>query len=203
MTTDLPIRCDCGKLEGVARAVSPTAGTHLTCYCDDCQRFQHLIGHADRVLDEHGGTVIFQMSAGRIEITRGREHLACLRLTPKGTLRWYASCCNAPLGNTLATPALPFCGVITTCFDRSAAGGEAVDRALGPLKPGVFGKFALGDRTAIDAHDRIPLSAIRILGKVIGWRLGGAAKHSPFFDSEGKPVAAPRIVSEEGSPPAR
>ena len=202
MTTRLPIRCFCGQLEGVAHDVAPETGTHLKCYCDDCQAFQKLLGHAERVLDEHGGTEIFQMSAGKIEITKGHENLACLRLTPKGTLRWYASCCNAPLGNTLATPALPFFGVIGTCFDRSA-GGEAVDRALGPLKPGVFGKFALGDRTAVDAHDRVPLSAVGgFLRKVIGWRFGGAHKSSPFFEG-GRPVATPRVVSEDGAPPGR
>jgi len=41
MSTDLNIRCDCGSFQAVASEITPDCGTHLTCYCDDCQAFQH------------------------------------------------------------------------------------------------------------------------------------------------------------------
>ena len=62
MATNLPVRCFCGKLQGIAHDVSPDVGNHVACYCDDCQSFQHALGQAERVLDANGGTDIYQMS---------------------------------------------------------------------------------------------------------------------------------------------
>lgn len=198
MASDIPVRCACGKLEGIARDLSPNAGAHVVCYCDDCQCFQHYLGQAEHVLDEHGGTDIFQMSPGKLEITSGREHLACLRLRPDGTVRWYAACCNTPIGNTLATPALPFVGVITVFIDPQ---GDAATRAaaLGPVTGGVFARYALGDTASLDAHAKAPLSMIfSFLGRVARWRLGGAHKQTPFFDrSTGALATTPTILTEE------
>ena len=33
-------------------------------------------------------------------MTQGADRLTFLRMTEKGPLRWYASCCNTPIGNT-------------------------------------------------------------------------------------------------------
>ena len=41
MQADLPIRCACGAVAGVLRAVSSRRGNRLVCYCDDCQSFAH------------------------------------------------------------------------------------------------------------------------------------------------------------------
>lgn len=198
MGADLAVRCFCGKLRGIAHAVSPRAGNHLACYCDDCQSFQHALGQAERVLDANGGTDIYQMSPKNFRITQGRENLACMRLKPGGLTRWYASCCDTPVGNTLGKPGMPFVGVTTVCFDRSG-GSAAVDAALGPVRGGVHGRFAYGDRAGLDAHDKAPVSMIfGFLGKMMRWRMQGAHKDSPFFDSEtGRLSVAPRVLSAE------
>lgn len=203
-TSDISLRCFCGELEGVATRVSPAVGTHVVCYCDDCQTFQHAIGQAERVLDEHGGTEIFQMSAGQLSISKGLERLSCLRLSPKGVVRWYASCCNAPIGNTMDRPTLPFVGLVATCFDRSGD-TAAVSRALGPLKKGVFGKHALGDTSDLYAHDGVPFAAIGgFLVKLVRWRLRGDHKRSPFFDRDsGELIAEPWVLSKEERDAAR
>ncbi len=56
------------------------------------------------VLDERGGSQIIQVPPKNLTFTQGREVLASMRLTEKGLLRWYAGCCNTPIGNTLITP---------------------------------------------------------------------------------------------------
>ena len=192
---DIPVRCSCGRFEGVARDVTPKAGNHPTCYCDDCQSFQHFLGQADRVLNENGGTTIFQMSPGRIRITSGAEYLACMSLKPGGLVRWYASCCNTPFANTLGSPALPFAGVITVCFPE---GDQAVASALGPVKGGVHGRFAIGDRSKLDAHDKAPVSLVfGFIGKMIRWRLRGDHKKGPFFDPDtGNLRVTPKVLDE-------
>ncbi len=196
MATDLPVSCACGKLKGIAKGVAPKSGNHIICYCKDCQLFQHFLGTADAVLDAHGGTRIFQMSPGRFEITSGSEHLKCMRLSPDGIVRWYAGCCNTPLGNTVATPKMPFVGVVTQCLPDVDA--EQPERALGPLKHGVNGRSALGDRESLDAHDSIPFSMLLdFMVKMLRWRLRGDHKRTPFFDAgSGELSAAPNVLSD-------
>lgn len=196
MTKSIPLRCSCGKLEGVANDVGPSQGNHIICYCDDCQAFQHFLGQADNVLDAHGGTRIFQMSPGKVEFSTGREQLACMRLGPKGVVRWYAACCNTPVGNTLATRALPFVGLISECMDVGTLGGS-FERALGPLKCGVHGRYALGTPTDVAVHDSAPVSfVVSFLGKTLSWRLRGAHQRTPFFDANGELSATPKVLTK-------
>jgi hypothetical protein len=60
MALDLPLRCRCGHMRGVARKVSSSTGLRFTCYCKDCQAFARFLGQAD-MLDAAGGTDIFHM----------------------------------------------------------------------------------------------------------------------------------------------
>ncbi len=194
MTTDVPIRCSCGSLRGVARGVSRSSGNRLVCYCDDCQSFAEFLGRADEILDTHGGTDIFQMSPARLEITEGGNRLACVRLTPKGLFRWYADCCKTPIGSTLPTRQVPVIGLIHSCMNTE---GRSRDETLGPVRAGVNGRYATGDRTEINAHDRAPLSLLfRMSRKLLGWRLRGDHNRSPFFDNTGAPTVVPRVVKE-------
>ena len=191
MKTDLQISCTCGGLQGVARAVSGSAGNRLVCYCDDCQSFAEFLGRADDILDAHGGTDIFQMSPAHLKIARGVERLACMRLTPNGLLRWYADCCKTPIGNTLPTHQLPFVGLIHSCM---AVSKQSLDDIIGPVRAGVHGRFARGDRAEISAHDRASLSVlVRGVRKLIWWRLKGDCKRTPFFDETGTPAVEPRV----------
>jgi hypothetical protein len=198
MPTDVPLRCACGALRGVARGLSPERGNRLVCYCDDCQSFAYFLGRAEEILDIHGGTDIFQMSPARIEFTEGVSNLACVRLTPRGLMRWYASCCNTPVGNTIASGRAPFLGSIHSCMDH-AGNGRTRDAVLGPSRGGVNGRFARGERTDVDAHDKAPLSmGLRLLTMMLRFRLGGDHKRSPFFDAAaGKPTALPRVLTDE------
>ncbi len=193
----LAIRCSCGALGGRAQDLPSDDGPRLICYCDDCQAFAHFLGRADDILDDHGGTDIFQMSLAHLRIDEGVDHLACMRLKPKGLLRWYTSCCRTPIGATPPTQHLSFLGLNHACIgvgdDRAS-----LDDLLGPIQGGVFGRFAKGDRSGLRAHRGAPVSLIvQNIGKILKRGLRGDHKHTPFFDSgTGKPVATPTVLGD-------
>ena len=196
MPRDLTIRCTCGALQGVARGVSAKAGNHAVCYCDDCQAFAHFLARAQDILDPHGGTEIFQMSPARVAITGGADRLACMRLTPRGLVRWYAGCCNTPIANTLPTNKLPFVGLIHLCIQWPPE-DRSLEAALGPIQVRAFRRFAKGDPATIPA-DRVflPLVAFGFGARMLGWTLRGDRKHSAFFDAgTGQPIVSPRVLS--------
>ncbi len=196
MPTDLPVRCACGDFGGVVRGVSARIGNRLVCYCDDCQLFAHFLGAPDTILDANGGTDIFQTSSARLEITRGAERLACMRLRRGGLMRWFAACCRTPVANTMATPGVPFMGMIHSCADHGSDSAREAD--LGPVRARVNGRFATGDRTDLDAHARAPVSLIaRFARIVLTARLRGDHRRSPFFDAEtGRPRVQPVVLDE-------
>ncbi len=198
MGTDLKIRCSCGALEGIVADVSPDAGNHCICYCDDCQAFAHFLGRADEILDAHGGSDIFQVAPRRISFSQGANRLACMRLTPKGLLRWYAACCNTPLANTAARPGLPFAGLLRLSLAETNDGAP-VDYTIGPVVASVWQKYAKGDRSELPKFDR---GTAALMLRQIGWllmgRLRGEHKPSPFFDpNTGLPSAEPRVLSAD------
>ena len=110
----------------------------IVCYCDDCQAFAHQIGRAD-LLDPQGGSDIVQLAPAALSFTQGQHHIVGLRLKPNGLYRWYASCCNTPVGNTL-TPRIPFVGLLAPAFDKARW-----DEAVGEPSGAIFGKFAVGE----------------------------------------------------------
>ena len=197
MTYDIPVRCSCRALQGVLAAVSPSRVGRAVCYCDDCQAFAHYLRRQDDVLDEHGGTAIVQTTPNRLSIKTGTEHLASIRLTGRGALRWYAACCRTPIGNTLASPKLPFVGLIHSCLDFAAL-PTTVDAALGPVRARAFRRYAIGDAEALRNSPRLsPSFLLAGARRTLGARLSGAYKHTPFFDGEGRPVATPHRLDEE------
>jgi hypothetical protein len=195
MPRDLAIRCSCGALQGLARDVSPEAGNHVVCYCDDCQAFAHFLGRPTDILDQHGGTEIFQMSQAALILNAGAERLACMRLTVRGLFRWYASCCNTPIGNTLATSKIPFIGLIHRCIEKPPD-DTFLEKSLGPIRARVFQQFGIGDRAALPAGTPLPMVMLRFGRLALRWRLRGDHKHSFFFDPRaGHPIVAPRVLT--------
>jgi len=198
MQADLPVRCACGAVRGIVRGISRHRGNRVVCYCDDCQSFAHFLGSVDRILDGHGGTDIFQMSPARLEITGGVDRLACIRLRPRGLLRWYAGCCRTPIGNTPASWKAPFVGLIHSCIDRQAA-GPSRDELLGPVRARIHARDAKGDRVKLAAHERVPAWLfLRILSILLVARLRADHTRSPFFDAvSGEPIAPPHVLTAE------
>ena len=198
MKTPVTVTCSCGRFAATAHDIAANSGNHVVCYCDDCQLFQHHLGTADEVLDEHGGTRIFQISPAKFEPIRGHEQLACLRLRPGGLIRWYTRCCSTPLGNTLATPTVPFFGLIRTSTQTVDGGGD-VEAATGPVLCGVYGTYANGRPDEFRVYDKAPLwLLLRFMRKMLRWRFRGDGKRSPFFDAgSGRLRVKPHVLREE------
>src|SRR5450432_1815310 len=110
-------QCRCATIKGFVK--DPRTVNHAVCYCRDCQAFAHFLGQEGAVLDTIGGTYVVQVPPSSITITQGGATLACMRLTEKGLLRWYADCCKTPIGNTLANYKFSFIGIIHNCLENA------------------------------------------------------------------------------------
>jgi hypothetical protein len=194
MSTDVPLRCHCGAVRGVALRASPRGGRRLVCYCDDCQAFAHFLAQTN-VLDAQGGTDVFQTTPAQLRIEAGAEQLRCVRLSERGLLRWYTACCRTPAANTLASPRVPFVGVVHLFMDHSAC---SRDEALGPPLARIHGRFALGGSPEA-AHRTVPLGLqVSTAGVLLRAWLAGGHSPSPFFDARTRaPVVTPAVLSPE------
>lgn len=184
-----PVRCKCGALQGVLGNLR--SANRVVCYCHDCQAFAHVLGDAGNILDARGGSDIVQALPKNLTFTAGSDKLACLRLTRKGLLRWYAACCHTPIGNTLATPKLSFIGLLHVCLDSTAI---SLDEAFGPAEARVHTRGAIGEPKPREVGK----------GKMSGWlirtafraRFNGDYKHTPLFRPDtGAPIVTPRVLS--------
>ena len=124
MAKEVEVRCRCGEVVGVVANASPQKVNRVVCYCDDCQAFAHQLGRAD-LLNAQGGTDIIQVAPAALTFTKGQNRITGVRLTPKGLFRWYATCCNTPVGNTLG-PAIPFVGIVAQTFDGGPQRAQSV-----------------------------------------------------------------------------
>ena len=189
---DMPLRCCCGQVRGVAREVAPSAGFRFVCYCTDCQAFARFLARPD-VLDAAGGTDIFQMAAGRVSLTAGADTLRCITFSGK-VLRWYADCCRTPIANTAATARFPVVALVHSFMDYE--GGVSRDQRFGPQLCRIYARSA----TAPLPSNAPPLPSFRVFirrtSKIIGWWGRGLGRPNPFFDDRtGAPISAPRVLT--------
>ena len=190
MGGQIELRCRCGEVRGVAVDLSPRTVNRVVCYCDDCQAFAHQLGRAD-LLNAQGGSDVVQMAPAALSFTQGQHRIAGLRLKPNGLYRWYAKCCNTPVGNTL-TPMIPFVGLLAPAFDKSRW-----DDAVGGPSGAIFGKFAVGGPPPRSTGANLPLvwQAIR---RLLGWWIKRRAWPHPFFSREtGAPLYEVTVLSRE------
>ena len=187
---DHPLRCTCGKVRGHVKAGAKT--NRGVCYCKDCRAFARYFGPSAGILDAHGGTHVVQTVQANVAITQGRDELACLRLTERGLLRWYAQCCSSPIGNTPADWRLSLVGLVQTCLER--ADGPSVDESFGPVRMVAYTESALG---AMKPRSRGLVRGIaRVVAMLLRARLDGSYRRTPFFSADdGTPIAAPRVLS--------
>lgn len=184
-----PLMCKCGKVKGyVAHA---ERADRVVCYCKDCQAFAHFLGE-NGILDENGGTDIIQALPRDVIFTEGTDALACMRLTPKGLLRWYTSCCNTPIGNILENFRISYVGLVHNCLDNS---GKSLEDSFGPVRAHVYTKSARGE----PKPESMGLFAVflRVTRRLVKARIDGSYKINPFFvPGGGAPIVTPKVLSQ-------
>ena len=182
------IQCQCGAVKAVLDSIG--ISNRLICYCTDCRAFAHFLGKASYVLDNRGGTEIVQVAQQHLHFCQGEKFLAAVRLSEKGMIRWYATCCATPIGNTLASRKTSFIGLIHTCLDRQQMDKDFgakvavlnTDTALGKPKPKQRGLLGV---------------ITRFIWIVVTNRVSGRYKKSPLFNSSGLPRVTPQILEAE------
>jgi hypothetical protein len=184
-----PLQCQCGTIKGAVG--EPRNANRVVCYCKDCQAFAYFLGRETDVLDERGGSDVIQVSPRNVTFTEGIAALACMRLTEKGLLRWYASCCHTPIGNTMASPGLSFVGLVHSCLQ---GGEKRLDDAFGPVRAWIYTDRATGNPKPKQAG--LPSTIFWFLGTTLKDRVSGGYKRTPFFRADtGAPVVTPRVLS--------
>lgn len=179
------LRCRCGVIQGDVD--SRQVYIRAVCYCKDCQAYARFLGSQDDVLNERGGTEVVALLPSSVQFTAGSEKLACMSLTDKGILRWYASCCQTPLGNTPRDRRIAYVGLVRTCL---------------PDLDGSFGsvRIAISTGSARGAVAATPIATglgiVRIIRKVAWARLSGKYRKNPFFEADsGAPIRVPRVLA--------
>ncbi len=183
------LRCQCGKLNGQLSHTENS--THLMCYCKDCRAFAHYLGRAGDMIDAQGGVDIVVSHPQEITFSSGAEAIACMSLSQEGMLRWYASCCNTPIGNTSRNNKLAFVGMSSALL----GGPASVESAFGPVRMRSFTENAKG-KVASSAIKSLPLM-VGFGVKLLRARLGGSYARTPFFKAgAAEPVAAPTVLAQ-------
>jgi len=185
------LRCQCGTIQG--HVSHPETVCRGVCYCKDCQAYAHFLGKADEVLDEMGGSDIVATLPQHVTFTQGFEALTCMSLSDKGMLRWYAGCCNTPIGNTSRDFKVSHVGLLHNCLRDPST---SLDNAFGPVRMRVGMKSAKGTPKPMGASTTI--SILRFMARLIGARLNGSYKITPFFDPEtGTPRVSPKVLTPD------
>jgi hypothetical protein len=188
-----PLRCQCGALTG--RVETRARAGHSLCYCKDCQAFIRFLGRDADLLDERGGCENIQTLPKDVTFLTGAQHIACMRLSATGMIRWYAACCNTPIGNTPATRKIAFVGLSRACLENASPSVEQsfgrvwhctfVDGARGEPKPKPFGFAGL---------------MLWLIGNQLRARFTGGIRENPFFVAgQDKPIVEPTILTEAES----
>ncbi len=199
MRGDLAVRCACGALRGRALDVHPGATNRVACHCRGCRAYAAHMQREAELFDAHGGMDVFQISPAALVFDDGLEHLGCLRMTPKGALRWHARCCGTPIAGGLDRRGVPFASLHPVCIDRAALSAP-LDDYIGPVRVRVNGRFPRREVRALKAGLGALLPMIVRYGAMcLKWIIRGDHRRSPFFDREtARPIVEPTVV---GIPP--
>ncbi len=191
MGTELNFTCACGEVAGVLIDPGPQMGDHVVCHCTDCQNLTHYLGAADRVLQAHGGTELYMGRCAKMRLTKGADKLACLHLTYKPTLRWYASCCRSPLFNSFGNGRMPYLSLLLANCDK-----KQVEPMLGPVTGHVFLPKSLGDLPQAPRMSVAKLMRRNSVRIVKDW-LSGDRRRSAIYDPQTlAPIATPYRLTE-------
>jgi len=185
-----PLRCRCGTLQG--HLIPSTSAIRAVCYCNDCQAYARFLS-TPGVLDKNGGTEVVASLPKHVRFTGGLEALACLSLSDRGLLRWYAKCCNTPVANTPRNINVPYVGLIRSCLGSRSA---AIEDSFGPLR------IAVNTKTARNPVRSTPIAStagvLGLMSSALVDRISGMYKNNPFFErGTHKPIRPVRVLSKD------
>jgi hypothetical protein len=185
----LNLQCACGNIAWDLIERAPRTGVRYICHCDDCQAFACFTGSEAKILDSNGGTDAYQLPSSQIELHKGVEHLACVKMTSGRLLRWYCLTCRTPVANTYDSSKLSFVSV-------PLCGASKGDRntVCGPPSGHVWTKFGWGDLSDVTQYS-IPRMLWRMLSRIVRARFSGDYRNNPFFHQNGNPIAIPYSLS--------
>jgi hypothetical protein len=149
------------------------------------------LGQESETLDAQGGSDVVQTLPKNVTFTQGVDALACMRLTEKGMVRWYAGCCKTPIGNTLENYKISFIGLLHNCLESPQ---HPLQNSFGAVRTYANPQGAIGD----------PKPKPKGMGTTIWWllrtilkaRVNGDYARTPFF-KDGKPVSIPRVINSQ------
>jgi hypothetical protein len=186
---NLPLRCACGAVQG--QLVRSASATRAVCYCRDCQAYARFLG-SPGIVDRDGGTEVVASLPMHVRFTRGVDSIACMSLSERGLLRWYASCCDTPIGNTPRNPKIPYVGVVHCCVE---GGAPAIDRALGRKRIVVNTKSARKHVRSTPLASSV--AVLKLMAAAAGARMSGAYRNNPFFVHASRtPIRPVRVLSD-------
>jgi hypothetical protein len=160
------------------------------CYCRDCQAFARFLG-TQGITDPDGGTEVVASLPKHVHLTSGLEALACLSLSEHGLLRWYASCCNTPIGNTPRNRKLPYAGLVHSCLEGAAS---SIAATFGTRRVAVNTQSAKNDVQSTPVASTF--AVVGLMASAILDRLGGAYRNNPFFAADtGAPIRNIHVLS--------
>ncbi len=183
------LRCRCGTIQG--QVDTAQSADRALCYCKDCQAYARFLSGQLDMLNSQGGTEIIASLPRSVHFTAGKDRLACMSLSEKGLLRWYASCCNTAIGNTPRDSKMSYVGLVRTCLP----GDETeMTNAFGPLKIALNTESAGGKVSSTPAATFF--GVLKIIRNLIGSRLTGKHKMTPFFrPNSNEPITAPKNLT--------
>jgi Family of unknown function (DUF6151) len=184
-----PLRCRCGLVQG-AVDVRHSAGRAL-CYCKDCQAFARFLQRESEILDHLGGTEIIATVPRRVRFNAGFDKVVCMSLSENGLLRWYASCCRTPIGNTPRDRKISYVGLVRACL---AGSDDEIRRWFGPLEIALNAQSARGEVRSTPMATFV--GVLKIIRNVAGARLNGGYKDNAFFAVDsGAPTKVPKNLT--------
>ncbi len=179
----LAFSCECGQLQGHISGNAVAQGTHIECHCRDCRAALLYLKKPDP-----GSTPVdlFLTTPDRVTINKGAEFLAPFRLSPRGPLRWRATCCNTSLCSTGSGPKIPFAGFRTATLTDQNRLGPVIAKTYVPKGDGKTG------------HQGALRMVASLLPQILSARLSGRWRNTPFFNIEtGAAVAEPVVLSKQ------
>lgn len=166
----LSFACRCSAFRGHIRA-QPKA-TYVQCFCDTCRKV-----HAHLTQETVSEVHLLLSVPDALQIDAGQDKLAALTASGKGPIRWFTSCCNTPVANTLRSAKLPFMSFQTLLLSDDVALGRPRALINQPDNKGTKGGAVM---------------AFGVATRMLSSRLTGRWKDTPFFDAENAPTATPQ-----------